>query len=87
MMTTADWLGGLGVTILLVAFLLNLAGRLDRRSPLYQGLNVLGAGLAGLAAVLLPFVPFVVLEGVWCLAAAVALVQSLAGRRGGRIAR
>ena len=86
-MTTADWLGGLGVTILLVAFLLNLAGRLDRRSPLYQGLNALGAALAGLAAVLLPFYPFVVLEGVWCLAAVAALVQGLAGRRGDRIAR
>jgi hypothetical protein len=60
----------------------NLSGRLDRRSPVYQGLNVVGAGLAGAAAALLPFYPFVVLEGVWSLAALAALVRGLSGGRG-----
>jgi hypothetical protein len=80
-MTTADWLGALGVTTLLVAFLWNLSGRLDRDSPIYQGLNAVGAAMAGVAAALLPFYPFVVLESVWSLAAATALMRGFAGRR------
>jgi len=73
-MTTADWLGALGVSPSC------LSGRLDRRSPLYQGLNAVGAGLAGVAAALLRFYPFVVLESVWSLAAVAALVRGLLGR-------
>lgn len=81
-MTTADWLGATGVTILLVAFLCNLSGRLGRDAVLYQAMNAVGAGLAGLAAALLPFYPFVVLESVWSLAAVAALVRGVAtGRR------
>ena len=79
-MTTADWLGALGVTTLLIAFLWNLSGRLDRHSPVYQGLNAVGAAMAGVAAALLPFYPFVVLESVWSLAAIAALVRGLADR-------
>ena len=76
-MTIADWLGSLGVMILLVAFLLNLSGRLERSSPRYQALNALGAGAAGVAAALIPFIPFVVLEGVWSLVAFVALALTV----------
>ena len=45
-MTTAEWLGSLGVALLLLAFGLNLFGWLSRASRRYQGLNALGAGLA-----------------------------------------
>ena len=65
-----------GVSLLLIAFALNLRGLLATRSPRYQGINAVGAALACLASAMIGFVPFVVLEAVWL---AVAL-SALAGR-------
>ena len=73
-MTLAETLGSIGVGLLLVAFALISSGLLGRRDRLYLGLNLVGAGLAGYAAFLIGFLPFVVLEGTW---AAVALVSLL----------
>jgi hypothetical protein len=74
-MTFAEAVGSLGVALLLVAFVLNLSSLLDRSSRLYEGMNAVGAALAGYSAWLIGFMPFVVLESVWCLAALVALVR------------
>ena len=68
-------IGSVGVTLLLLAFLANLAGRLEARSKLYQGLNAVGAGLAAYASYGIGFMPFVVLEGTWCAVAIVALLR------------
>ena len=74
-MHTADWLATVGVSILLVAFFLNLAGRLSRTSRLYALLNTVGGGLACWASWMIGFLPFVVLEGTWAVFAAVALLR------------
>jgi VIT1/CCC1 family predicted Fe2+/Mn2+ transporter len=71
----ADLIGTIGVALLLLAFLLNLSGKLSQRSRAYAALNAVGAGLACAAAALLPFMPFVVLEGTWALVAVVALAR------------
>lgn len=60
-----DWLGTLGVLILLVAFMLNLMGRMDHHSHAYQGLNAVGAAVLGIVAWRIQFMPFVVLEVIW----------------------
>ncbi|MCU0508554.1 MAG: hypothetical protein MUC34_09140 [Anaerolineae bacterium] len=73
-------LGSAGVALLLLAFLLNLTKRLSQASILYSAMNMVGAGLSGFASYLIGFVPFVVLEGTWCLVAAVALLRALTGR-------
>jgi len=72
-MTLTDWLGTLGVSFLLIAFALNLVGRLDQRSRIYQGLNLLGAGVLIVVSIRLAFLPFVILEGIWALVALLAL--------------
>ena len=79
-MTTADWLGSLGVALLLAAYFLNLIGRLGRERRAYHVVNALGAALACWASWQIGFLPFVVLEGAWLLVALAALVrpQSLA---------
>ena len=74
-MEASDLIASAGVTLILVAFLLNLTGRLDRESSVYLWLNLVGAGLACLASALVPFIPFVVLEGVWAIAALVGLIR------------
>lgn len=75
-MTTTDIIGFIGVTILLVAYLLNLFKFFTENSRMYISLNIVGAGIACFASVLLSYVPFIILEGVWTLVSAFALVKS-----------
>lgn len=77
-MTVTDWIGALGVSFLLVAFFLNLVGRLGKDGFPYLFLNVTGAGLACLASILLRYWPFIILEGCWTL---VSLAHLLRPRR------
>ncbi|MDA0270800.1 MAG: hypothetical protein DWG83_00655 [Chloroflexi bacterium] len=74
-MTTADALATVGVGLLLFAFLANLLGAMRSKGKAYLALNLLGAGMAGAAAVIIQFWPFVVLEGVWATVAAVGLFR------------
>lgn len=74
-MEAADWVGSIGVGMLLLAFVLNLARRLDAGTLAYRGLNLAGAAMACWASVLIDYPPFVVLEGVWALAALAALFR------------
>ncbi len=74
-MNAADWVGSIGVGLLLIAFALNLARRVRAGSISYRALNLVGASMACYAAVLIDYVPFVVLEGVWALTAFVAIVR------------
>ena len=54
----------------------------DKLGPhLYLALNAVGGGLACLSSVLIAFLPFVVLEGLWCLVALVGLARHMAPRR------
>jgi hypothetical protein len=76
----ATLVGSVGVALLLGAFLLNLLKRLPASAPAYAATNFVGAGLACYSSYLIDFMPFVVLEGVWALAALVALARSLTFR-------
>ena len=79
-MSLPDAIGSSGVTLLLVAFFLNLFGWLEVRTRAYQMLNLAGAGLACWASWMIGFIPFVVLEGTWAAVAAVALARGAAPR-------
>lgn len=76
-MSFADWMATVGVTLLLIAFALNLSKKVSAESRTYLLLNVLGAGLAGVSSYLIGFWPFVVLESVWTLASLLPLLKSL----------
>ena len=76
-LTLNDWIGFLGVAILLVAFLLQLSGKISKDSWLYIICNILGAGLACLASWMINYLPFVLLEGTWTLVSLVALTGKL----------
>jgi len=70
----ANILGSVGTTLLVVAFMLNAIGWI-RVSFTYTYLNLIGAGLAAGASLLIQFIPFLVLEGVWFLAALLKLIS------------
>ena len=67
--------GSLGVALLLLAFFLNLFNFIAQDGFTYIGMNIAGAGLACWSSWMIAFVPFIVLEAVWCLVAVAALVK------------
>lgn len=74
-MTTRDWIGFIGVSILLIAYFLNLKDIIGKNSFTYLILNLVGAGIACLASVLLNYLPFIILEGCWTIVSAIGLLN------------
>ena len=76
-MKLSDVIASVGVTLLLIAFFLNLRKILSTDSVAYSVLNIVGAGLCGLSSYMISFYPFVILEGVWVSVAIVSLFRTL----------
>lgn len=76
-MTLTDWIGFIGVTILLLAYFLNLFDIIKHHSVAYLLLNVIGAATACFASVLLKYIPFIILEGCWAVVSAIGLGKYL----------
>ncbi len=66
-----------GVIMMLAAYILNLAKVRSQDSLFYILMNLIGGSLSVTAAVMIVYIPFIVLEGVWTLAALVAFVNYL----------
>ena len=67
--------GTAGVFLLLWAFLMNLLKKWHQQSLPYILMNVTGAGLACLSSILIHFLPFIFLEGVWTVVSLIALIN------------
>jgi hypothetical protein len=76
-MSAGEWIGSLGVSLLLIAFVLNLLHKLELNSISYLLLNIIGAALAGVSSYIIKFWPFVILESVWMIASLVPLIKKL----------
>lgn len=74
-MNIVDWLGFIGVFQILLAYILNLLGKMHKNDLSFILLNFIGASMACLASVLLKYVPFIILEGVWSFASLITLVK------------
>lgn len=74
-MSTSDIIASVGVTLLLIAFFLNLRKKLSSDSVLYSVLNIVGAGLCGLSSYMIHFYPFVLLESIWVAVAFTTLFK------------
>ncbi len=74
-MTYVDWIGFVGVSLILIAYFLNLTQRIQPDDLRYILMNLIGAFLACLASILLRYMPFVLLEGVWLLVSVRALIS------------
>ena len=79
-MTTIDWIGAIGVFLILLGYFLNLREIIKPTDLSYILLNLLGAGIACLASVLLGYKPFIVLEGIWALVSLMALLKYVKDR-------
>jgi hypothetical protein len=76
-MTFTGLTGTIGVTILLIAYFLNLIHKIENNSFSYLLLNFTGAATACLASVLLKYLPFIILEGCWTIVSAAGILTYL----------
>ena len=74
-MNTVDWLGFVGVFQILLAYVLNIFGKLEKNDLTFILLNLIGASLACLASIIMKYMPFIILEGVWAFVSLIALLK------------
>jgi hypothetical protein len=74
-MNNIDWIGFIGVFMILLAYILNVSGRLNKNHLSFILLNLAGASLACLASVLMHYLPFIILEAVWAIVSFIALLK------------
>lgn len=76
-MNTTDAIGFTGVAMLLLAFFLQLINKISKDHYQYIIMNMIGAALSCYASVLLNYVPFIILEGVWTLVSVWAFINMM----------
>ncbi|MFT5216046.1 MAG: hypothetical protein ACI83H_001163 [Glaciecola sp.] len=74
-MQAVDWLGFIGVFQILLAYFLNVTGRVSNNSLAFILLNLVGAIMACAASILLDYLPFIILEGIWALIALYSFIK------------
>ncbi|MFD1314049.1 CBU_0592 family membrane protein [Namhaeicola litoreus] len=80
-MTNTDWIGFIGVFQILLAYFLNVTGKVTHKDLSFILLNTIGAGMACLASILIHYVPFIILEGAWTLVSLISLLKFLSGSK------
>jgi hypothetical protein len=68
-----DLIGTIGVGLILVAYFFNIFSFIPKEGKLFFSMNIVGAGLACYASVLIHYLPFIILEGVWTVVSVVGL--------------
>ena len=75
-MDTTLLIGLAGMTVVLVAFVLNVTHRVTARDKSYLWLNIIGCAILVVYAVLLNSIPFLILNVVWALFAVSGLFRA-----------
>lgn len=74
-MNLNDWIGTVGVGIILLAYFLNMFSFITNNGKLFYMLNILGASIACFASYLINYVPFVILEGTWVIVSIIGWIK------------
>lgn len=74
-MNTIDWIGFLGVFQILLAYTLQVAGKIKSNDLLFILMNLIGASMACIASILMEYIPFIILEGVWAIVSLLSLLK------------
>ncbi|MGB5243405.1 MAG: hypothetical protein WBN28_02750 [Lutimonas sp.] len=78
-MNSTDWIGFIGVFQILLAYFLNVFGKISTKDLSFILLNIFGAGMACLASIMMNYIPFIILEGAWTLISVISLVKYITG--------
>jgi len=76
-MTTTDTIGFIGVSLLLIAYFLNLTNKIEKDSLAYLQMNFIGTSLACLASILMNYLPFIILESYWTIVSGFGILKYL----------
>jgi len=74
-MNNIDWIGFIGVFQILLAYILNIVGKIKSKDLAFILLNFVGASMACMASILMEYVPFIILEGVWAIVSLISLIK------------
>jgi len=74
-MNSTDLISGVGVFLILLAFFLQTFNYITAKQLLYLWLNVIGSALAGYGSYLLDSIPFMIMEGTWCIVSVIGLLR------------
>jgi hypothetical protein len=74
-MNFIDWIGVIGVFQILLAYVLNLIGKIEKSDLNYILLNLIGAAMSLIASFLIDYIPFIILEGVWTIVTLISLIN------------
>ncbi|GAA4808692.1 hypothetical protein GCM10023330_14340 [Litoribaculum gwangyangense] len=74
-MNFIDWIGFFGVFQILLAYFLNVIGKMSNEHIAFILLNLIGASMACLASIFLNYWPFIILEAVWALVSLYSLLK------------
>lgn len=83
-MSYIDVIGFIGVSQILLAYILNINSKIDKDDLIFIFLNLIGAGMACLASILMAYIPFIVLEGFWTIASLNSLIKYIKKSKHGR---
>ena len=75
-MTYNDWIGTIGVGLVLIAYFLNTMKWIPENGKFFFILNTVGGALSCYAAALINFIPFVVLEAIWTVVSIYGLAKT-----------
>jgi hypothetical protein len=72
-----DIIGTVGVGLILLAYFFNIKAIIPKDGYFYYLLNIIGAGLACYASILINYIPFIILEATWALVSIWGLMRIL----------
>jgi len=75
-MNTNDWIGTIGVGLILIAYFCSTFNFISPQSRVFFLLNTVGAATACLASYFITYWPFVALEGTWTIVSFVGLIKT-----------
>lgn len=68
-------IGTMGVGLILLAYFFNTFSLIPKDGRLFFCMNIIGAALACYASLLINYIPFIILEGVWCLVSVAGFIK------------
>jgi nucleoside recognition membrane protein YjiH len=76
-MNTNDSIGTIGVGLVLIAYFMNIFSLIKKDGILFYTLNIIGGAISCYASILIKFLPFIILEGIWTIVSIIGLLKSI----------
>jgi hypothetical protein len=75
-MSLSDWIGTVGVFLILVAYFCSTFRWMSAHSRVFFAFNTIGAAMSCAASYLISYWPFFVLEGTWTIVSLIGWIRA-----------